>query len=301
MVGMAANPHDAHQAGCIVAPTKRPCFSNFTKITFSSGIERLSCERLKRKDDELPTTKQHLISSAGMVVFKLSRRPQVQRNEMEIAMKQHDITKICADSLRSFLNDKHGIKLGASHAHELVAAFLGYQSRAAMLADTKCPIANLEEAEFILLNPPTPFVDQRLKSLEGLSPDLPSSAILAEGVYAPIVAEKRFLDKIWPTFHDLAITLAEDRGHEKLRMLGINPKDMNWITDVGMETTEAAVMMTVTFDYSTNKGERFRQSKVEIKLPRIAGNIGYGKSEDVPAFYSGQARDPDFRLKHGIA
>lgn len=216
-------------------------------------------------------------------------------------MKQHDITKICADSLRSFLNEKHGIKLGSSHAHELVAAFLGYQSRAALLTDTKFPISNLEKAEFILLNPPTPFVDQRLKSLEGLPPDLPPSYILAEGVYAPIVAEKSILEKIWPSFRDLAIAIAEDRGHEQLRMLGINPKDIDWITDVVIKATEFDVLMVVTFDYPTNTGKPQRQSKVEIKLPRIAGNIGYGKPEVTPALYSGQMRDPDFRLKHGIA
>jgi hypothetical protein len=32
---------------------------------------------------------------------------------------QHDITKTCADSLRSYLNHKHGIKLKSGHAHEI--------------------------------------------------------------------------------------------------------------------------------------------------------------------------------------
>lgn len=214
---------------------------------------------------------------------------------------QHDITKLCADSLRAYLNDKHGIKLKSGHAHEIVAAFFGYNSKIALLADQKYPLSNLEKAEFILLNPPTPFVDQRLKSLEGLSPDLPSSTILAEGVYAPIVAEKWILDKLWPTFHDLAVFLAEERLHQKMKSLGMNPEAFNWITDVDMEAKEAEVAMNVIFDYPTNTGERFRQAKVEIKLPRIAGNIGYGKPEVVPAFYSGQMRDPDFQLKHGIA
>lgn len=216
-------------------------------------------------------------------------------------MKQHDITKICADSLRSFLNEKYSIKLGTSHAHELVAAFFGYQSRAAMLADTKHSMRSLEKADFILLNPPTPFVDQRIKNLEGISPDLPSSIVLAEGVYSPIVTDKRFLNKTWPTLHDLAVALAEDRGHEKLRMFGVNPKDMSWITDVEIRATESDALMTVALDHPTGFGKRSSYAKVEIKLTRIAGNIGYGNPEVVPTFYSGQMRDPDFRLKHGIA
>ena len=214
---------------------------------------------------------------------------------------QHDITKLCADSLRSYLNDKHGIKLKSGHAHEIVATFFSYGTKIALLADKQYPLSNLEKAEFIILNPLIAFVDQRLKNLEELPPGLPPSYILAEGVYAPIVADKQFLGKIWPTFRDLAIALAEDRGHEHLRVLGANPKDMNWITDVAIKTTESEVLMTVIFDYATNTGKQLRQSKVEIKLPRIAGNIGYGKPEVVPAFYTGRARDPDYRQKHGIA
>ncbi len=124
---------------------------------------------------------------------------------------QHNITKLCADSLRAYLNNDHSIKLKSGHAHEIVSAFFGYKSRIAMLADKNHPISNLNQAEFILLNPPTPFVDQRLKSLEGLPPDLPPSYILAEGVYPVITGDKDLLDKIWPTFRDLATYLAEER------------------------------------------------------------------------------------------
>ena len=48
---------------------------------------------------------------------------------------QHDIPKLCADSLRSFLSDNHGIKLKSGHAHEIVAAFFGYKSKISLLAD----------------------------------------------------------------------------------------------------------------------------------------------------------------------
>lgn len=42
-----------------------------------------------------------------------------------------EITKACADSLRTFTENNYGIQLKSSHAHELVAAFFGNSLRAA--------------------------------------------------------------------------------------------------------------------------------------------------------------------------
>ena len=212
-----------------------------------------------------------------------------------------EITKACADSLRAFTQNNYGIQLKSSHAHELVAAYFGYSSRAALIADKQCPIGKLTDAEIIILNPSAPLVDQRLKSLENLPLDLPPSDILAEGVYAPIVANEQFSGKIWPSFHEVAIDLAEERAYENLRMMGMNPKEMDWITDVVFIATESDVLMNVTFDYPANAKKPLRHSSVEITLPRIAGSIGYTKLEVKPTFYHGHMTDPDFRLKHGIA
>ena len=211
-----------------------------------------------------------------------------------------EITKSCADSLRAFTQNNYGIQLKSSHAHELVAAYLGYSSRAALLSDTKCPINNLMDAEIIILNPPTLFVDQRLKTLENLPSGLPSSPILAEGVYAPIVADEQFFGKIWPGFHEVAIAFAEERAYANLIMMGMNPKELKWIIYVDIKTREFDVLMTVTFDYPADANKPLRHSKVEITLPRISGDIGYGKPEVKPTFYHGDMTNPDFRRKHGI-
>ena len=86
---------------------------------------------------------------------------------------KHDIAKLSADSLRSYFIDKYGIKVKSGHAHEIVAAFFGFKSRIAMLAD-KNQIVNNWEAEFILLDPPIYFIldptisliNQRLQNLQ---------------------------------------------------------------------------------------------------------------------------------------
>jgi len=64
----------------------------------------------------------------------------------------HSIAKFCADYLRAFTNN-HGVKLKSGHAHELVAAFFGYKSKAAMQADTLCSIENIGKAEIFVLTP----------------------------------------------------------------------------------------------------------------------------------------------------
>ncbi|VTP91756.1 hypothetical protein [Sphingobacterium daejeonense] len=124
---------------------------------------------------------------------------------------QH-ITKLCADSLRSFSNEKFGIDLKSSHAHELVAAYFGYSSRAALLADTKYPISNLRQAELIVLIP-TAQIKERRNKLNGLSQNLPEN--IAEGVYLPLYDEKLILHKIWPTLEELGKVLADQHLKSK--------------------------------------------------------------------------------------
>lgn len=199
---------------------------------------------------------------------------------------QHDITKLCADSLRTYLNNDHSIKLKSGHAHEIVATFFGYKSRIAMLSDKKHPPSNLDHAEFILLNPPIPFVDQRLKSLEGLSPDLPPSHILAEGVYPVITGDKDLLDKIWPTFRDLATFLAEER----LRRFKIDLASIKWEMDVNVEHKDDGALLTVDVGYRTDAGEHLKDSQYSIHLPRVAANLGYGTPRVDETRYTGGSR-----------
>jgi hypothetical protein len=125
---------------------------------------------------------------------------------------QVEITKRCADSLRSFSQNKFGIQIKSSHAHELVAAYMGYSSRAAMLADAKCPITNLKQADILVLTP-TALIKERRAELKGLPENLPDD--IAEGVYLPLYDEKWILHKIWPTFEELGKALADQHFKSK--------------------------------------------------------------------------------------
>ena len=73
---------------------------------------------------------------------------------------QQSIPKLCADSLRALAKDTYGIKRKPAHAHELVAAYLGYRSKNALLAEKKYPISDLAKAEVVVMIPDEE-IDQR--------------------------------------------------------------------------------------------------------------------------------------------
>jgi len=224
----------------------------------------------------------------------------------KIAMKL-EITKACADSLRVFTQNNYGIPLKSSHAHELVAAYFGYSSRAAMLSDDERPICNLTNAELIILNHPTHRIEQRLKTLANLPLGLPSSDILAAPIDKTIVTNEKLPGKVWTDFKEMAIAYAEDRvfhNEKMMRMIGIDggfdQRELDWLIQVNIKTEDTNVLMTVTYDYPAKAKKPMRHASVAVTLPRISGNIGYGEPQVLPTFYNGHMSDPDFRLKHGI-
>lgn len=217
-----------------------------------------------------------------------------------------EITKACADSLRTFTQNNYEIHLKPTHAHEIVAAYFGYSSRAALLADKKCPIGTLKDAELIILNDPMQRIEQRLKTLANLPSELPSSDILAATIYKTTISNEQLSEKVWTDFKEMAIAYAEDRvfHNEKMeRMMGIDGFDqseLDWLIQVDINTMETDVRITVTYDYPAKAKKTSRHASVAVALPRIAGNIGYGEPKVLPTFYNGHFSDPDFRLKHGI-
>lgn len=186
---------------------------------------------------------------------------------------QQDIIKLCADSLRSFTLEKYDIKLKAAHAHELTAAYFGYSSKNAMLADTLHPMSNLNQAKIIVMAPDV-FIDKRRKELEGLPSELPDSYALGEGVYAPLFSKAHWSSAFPPfrSFMSLVKFMAEERGLiESGSLYGI-PR--HHILDE--KDSNECVILTVKHAHKSDNGNMYVDAISRIRLPRIAGRIGYG-------------------------
>jgi hypothetical protein len=191
---------------------------------------------------------------------------------------QHEIFKPCADSLRTFSKEKYDIKLKAAHAHELVAAFFGYSSKNAMLADTKYPISNLGQAEIIVMTPDV-FIDQRRENLQGLSSELPDTYTLGEAVYDFLFSDEWWASPYPPfkSFEKLAKLLVENNDAYKNAFKFYRDVPMHHIVNV--ETSENGVLLTVLHSHRTSTGEMLGIGKTTIELRRVAGRIGYGKPQ----------------------
>lgn len=188
---------------------------------------------------------------------------------------QH-VTKLCADSLRSFSKEKFGIDLKSSHSHELIAAYFGYSSRAALLADTKCPVSNLRQAELIVLTP-TAQIKERRNKLNGLPKNLPEN--LAEGVFLPLYEGKLIMHKIWPTLEELGKALADQYLKSKPAYF-TDMKVQRHGVKVERHNDEVAIVVFREY-VSPGPSLSFQQGRKGVvdvfNLKRIAGFIGYIK------------------------
>ena len=105
------------------------------------------------------------------------------------------IHKECVDALRAKYRALTGNKLVAGHAHEIVASYFGYRTAAALRAETKYPLASLEEADVLM--PALAVMDQRITELQGIPNDLPTVDELASQISEVLVEAGHFSGKIW--------------------------------------------------------------------------------------------------------
>ncbi len=117
------------------------------------------------------------------------------------------LSKYCADFLRESFDVSTDNQLKASHAHELVAAFFGYKSHAALLADKKYPLDRLNEASLII--PDVALLEKRKKKLKGLSEILPTAEELSSRLSSFMLAEKYFNSDIW-TYKELGSYITQE-------------------------------------------------------------------------------------------
>nr|WP_106184045.1 hypothetical protein [Legionella pneumophila] len=200
------------------------------------------------------------------------------------------IAKLCADQLR-IISNNYGVKLKSSHAHELVASFFGYKSKAALLSDTFAPIENIGQAQIFVLIP-SAFIEARRKCLVDLPSDLPDTYTLGEEMFTFLAAQKMFIGNSFASWMHLAKALT----NEYLQINGslILPKNFGPtenarnifnkpVSDFNpkLETTDNGVKLTVSNRYYGSSHVHFQPIDIvlTIKLKRIAGHFGYAKPE----------------------
>ncbi|HHF7372283.1 TPA: hypothetical protein ACRB0F_003618 [Legionella anisa] len=200
------------------------------------------------------------------------------------------IAKLCANQLRVISNN-NGVKLKSSHAHELVAAFFGYKSKAALLTDTHASIENIGQAKIFVLIP-SAFIEERRKCLVDLPSGLPDTYTLGEEMFTFLAAQKMLVSNSYASWAHLAESLT----YEYLQINGhlISPKNFGPSENARnifnkpvyefkpkLETKDNEVKLTVSNKYYGSSHVHFQPIDVvlTIKLQRIAGHFGYAKPE----------------------
>ena len=202
---------------------------------------------------------------------------------------QISIPKVCADSLRTFSEEKYKVKLRAGHAHELVAAYMGYKSKIALLADKRYPVSNLSQCEIVVMMPGD-FIDQRRENLQGLPPELPDSYTLGEAVYGALFTDDWWTSKFPPFRSFLGFAeyfVSNSDAYNTAFTLVANIPVQHAVVP---EYSENQVSLNVFHTTENAEGERMVHGKTTIVLPRVAGHIGYGRPKVTVGRWSGEAR-----------
>jgi hypothetical protein len=195
---------------------------------------------------------------------------------MEVAMQQKNIVKLCAAALRAYPSYSSSKKLQSSHAHELIAAFFGYNSRNAMLADTKYPIHNLDQADYVILPPYnekcSTILKQRLSSLGIYRIDIHD----VNNVASNVLSEQNIAHYSQP-LEDIARIHVERRLREQLSPYNVDIYQINVITEVVdfcIRECESAFVLSV--DCVSDKGTHTQHlNTMIVTFPRVAGYVGY--------------------------
>ena len=202
---------------------------------------------------------------------------------------QREISKLCADSLRTLASERYGTKLKSAHAHELVAAYFGYQSKNALLADNKHPIGDLAQAELVVMMPDE-FFNRRRTNLHELSAALPTNSDLYQAIHSTLVANKLVMGPFPPfdDFEALAISLLRRSPQYDAAFPFHHEVPLDHFVTVVSE--EDPVLLTVAHAYAPQSGEDLVEGYTTVTLPRVAGRIGYGAPKLMPTKLSGGMR-----------
>lgn len=201
------------------------------------------------------------------------------------------LRKDCADRLRTHYRSLTGNKLGASHAHELVAAFFGYGTAAALQAETRFPLSALGEAEVLI--PDLPLMDKRVRSIRGLPKDLPSVDALVS-LLCDYLADNGYFDgRFWTSRHlsdDINAFVQHDPMMIEAELSGEMAStnayfDELYIEDFEFSAAEDAFVATLTgsLNGENDRDRVFHGDKINfttvMTFERVAGRIAYREPE----------------------
>ena len=219
-------------------------------------------------------------------------------------------SKLCADHLRATLDSSS--KLKASHARELAAAYFGYKSHAALLADTRYPIVNLTDASILI--PDVPMLSTRITQLKDLPSDLPTAMQLAKAIGEGLSVDY-FGGEIW--LYDslenylMEVLLIREDGRIQDCLSGVMAETNAYFDDAYYDEAEISddgdvVAVTINGVYSgENHQDRLFcgdqiDMRVEIELYRCAGRRAF---TDFDISATGEVNDDwvDPELRFGTA
>lgn len=222
-----------------------------------------------------------------------------------------DISKSCSDFLRSSVLTNVGAKLQASHSRELVAAFFGYKSHAALLAETAYPVDALGEAK--LLIPNILLIEQRTRSLRGLPGGLYASHAIASKVSDFLVAQQYFKGKVRLAdsleSYVVEVLLRDEDGQIMDALSGVMAEtNAEFGLDFGeYEVTETievedSVTLTIQGEYcgSADTDRPFCGDQIDVtgtvELQRVAGHVAFAEPDiSVTGEVNQDGVDPELR------
>ena len=228
---------------------------------------------------------------------------------------QIDFSKACSDFLRSEYFAYGGEKLKASHSRELTAAFFGYKSHAALLAEKHYPLKNLGEADVLIPN--IELIEQRRNMLAGLPAALFSSHEIASKL-SKFLQEMHYFDGTVWLYESLEAYVTE------VLLIKEDARIMDALSGVMAETNatfgtefgyyesadviEEDDMVTVEVEGQYNGspdserpfcGDQIDMT-VTVELPRVAGRAAFANPNiSASGVVNDDWVDPELRFGHG--
>jgi hypothetical protein len=200
-----------------------------------------------------------------------------------------DLSKLCADFLRQNYASQSTNKLKASHARELVAAFFGYKTHAALMAEKTYPLSQLQDA-FIFI-PDISLMNDRRKKLSGLPNDLNQSIDLAKLLSNMLSEEGLCGGDVWvyDTLDTYIVevllpdcqSLIDDQLSGTMAETNAESFDAPYYDDIQIEDRSGELVAIAKAQY---KGEPMNDKPfcgdtldivVQVTLPRMAGKRGF--------------------------